>query len=277
MSQQQSHNSPRAPSLGALQTGSTSHNAGIPVSDDDTNGSYCSSSIELSESSYDPTTVLTMEMDVTQSPASRKRKSPTPDPATDQSDKKRIRVAFDAMNGGGCGLAASHDRSKQLPAEIWHHIFIFLPPRSLGNVLRVNRLFHNYLDPYPVVKVPYPTFTEPSLPSRKQLSACLPDTIWQTSRRLFWPRMPSPLKGRSELDMWRLACSRSCQFCRLKEATDNEASLSIDQWHRGPGANGVVPVFPFFVVSCGWCLVHTGLKVRTTISSTDMSSRFCRK
>lgn len=247
------------------------------MSDDDSNGSYTNSSIEDSESSYDPTTALTMEMDVAQPPASRKPKSATPDPAADQSDKKRTRVAFDARNGGVCGLAASHDRSKQLPAEIWQHIFIFLPPRSLGNLLRVNRLFHNYLDPSPVVKVPYPTSTEAPLPSRKKLSACLPDIIWQTSRRLFWPRMPSPLKGRSELDMWRLACSRSCQFCRLKEFTDNKASLPIDQWHRGPGANGVGPVFPFFVVSCGWCLVDKGLKVRRTMSSTDMSSRFCRK
>ncbi|XXG99088.1 ARP2/3 actin-organizing complex subunit Sop2 [Hypoxylon texense] len=34
-----------------------------------------------------------------------------------------------------------------LPAEIWHRIFTFTPPRTLGNLLCVNKLFNAYLIP----------------------------------------------------------------------------------------------------------------------------------
>lgn len=228
------------------------------------------SSSQSSESSYDPATALVSETDAPRSAPSKKRQSETPDFSTDQSNKKRVKIDLDTHRGIESGPLVPRDRSKQLPAEIWHHIFTFLPPRSLGNSLRVNKLFYNYLDPSPLVKVPCPSFSEPpSWQSRKRLSICKPDSIWQSSRRLFWPRMPSPLKGRSEVDMWRLACSQFCQFCNIKDGAGGEITRAKDQWHRGPGAKGVSPIFPFFVVSCGSCLADRILKVREIAPLAD--------
>ncbi|KAF4122563.1 hypothetical protein GMORB2_6869 [Geosmithia morbida] len=86
-----------------------------------------------------------------------------------------------------------------------------------------------------------------------------PDMIWQASRRLFWPRMPAPMRGRSELDMWRMVCGTVCQFCSLRDENTKLRSIK-DPWHRGPGARGVSTIFTFGIVSCGLCLMKKGLK-----------------
>jgi hypothetical protein len=144
------------------------------------------------------------------------------------------------------------DRSR-LPAEIWHHIFTFTPPRALGRLLQVNKVFRAYLDPSssdnPQVL--------PSL-SRSVAQFQKPDTIWQASRRLFRHGMPPPLSGLSELDMWQLASNPRCQFCDRK---DQSPSIHEDQWHSGPGQTGVSPIWPFGIRSCGPCLQQRSLKV----------------
>jgi hypothetical protein len=138
-----------------------------------------------------------------------------------------------------------------LPAEIWHHIFTFTPPRTLGNLLQVNKSFNQYLDPSSDSSI------TPLLKSAVPLLK--PDAIWRASRRLFKHPMPVPLVGKTELDMWRLACANSCQFCGKKKPLNAPAQL--DQWHPGPGENGVIPVWLFAVRSCGSCLVKNSLKV----------------
>jgi hypothetical protein len=82
---------------------------------------------------------------------------------------------------------------------------------------------------------------------------------------MFSPGMPAPLKGKTELDMWRIVCARSCQFCGNVEVTtaDGHAIGEVDPWHRGPGAKGVSPVFPFGIAICGPCLVQKSVKVCT--------------
>ena len=137
-----------------------------------------------------------------------------------------------------------------LPAEIWHHIFTFVPPRCLGLVLRVNKLFSAYLDPSSAHSVTHSTKS-----ATQFLSA---DAIWQASRRLHRPGMPAPLRGKSELDMWKMACSPSCEFCGKKRPV---STLHQDQWHPGPGDNGVVPVWSFGIRSCGHCLENQTEKV----------------
>lgn len=143
------------------------------------------------------------------------------------------------------------DRSL-LPAEIWHHIFTFTPPRVLGQLLQVNKKFHAYLDPSSSENsiVPLSNSTAPLLK---------PDAIWQTSRRLFRPAIPPPLMGMSELDMWRLACCVSCQFCGKKRQPSHIPQM--DQWHPGPGQNGVIPIWSFAVRTCGPCLQQRTSKV----------------
>ena len=141
------------------------------------------------------------------------------------------------------------DKSR-LPAEIWHHIFTFLPPRRLGLLLQINKCFNAYLDP----SSKYSPAHLSSSPA-KYLNA---DSIWKASRVLFRPGMPAPLIGKSELDMWRLACSFSCQFCGKKQLAYHPP---MDQWHPGPGENGNVPVWLFGIRTCGTCLCERSSKV----------------
>lgn len=145
------------------------------------------------------------------------------------------------------------DRSL-LPAEIWHHILTFTPPRTLGRLLRVNKAFRAYLDP-----------TSPASPSiiaslsRSQVPLRQPEVIWQISRRLFRPWMPNPLEGMSEFGMWKLACNLTCEFCGKKQSS--VSSVPPDQWHSGPGEIGVRPIWAFAIRACGPCLQQRIIKV----------------
>ncbi|QSZ32752.1 hypothetical protein DSL72_002331 [Monilinia vaccinii-corymbosi] len=143
-----------------------------------------------------------------------------------------------------------HLNRSVLPAELWHHIFTFTPPKTLGNLLQVNKSFNKYLDPSSDSSI---------VPLSKSSAQVLkPDAIWRASRRHFQPSMPAPLVGQTELDMWRMACSASCQFCNKK--TPSIVSLQSDQWHLGPGENGVIPIWSFAVRSCGHCLLQHAVK-----------------
>jgi hypothetical protein len=149
-----------------------------------------------------------------------------------------------------------HQDKSLLPAEIWHYIFTFIPPRELGLLLRVNKSFNASLDPSSLGNSVTPL-------SKSALQLLNPDSIWQASRRRhYWSLMPSPLQGKSELDMWKLACSFSCQYCGKKRP---ESSVPSDSWHPGPGENGVVPIWSFGVRACGPCLQERTSKVAQDI------------
>jgi hypothetical protein len=140
-----------------------------------------------------------------------------------------------------------------LPAEIWHHVFTFCPPRVLGLLLQVNKSFNACLDPSSSDR------TVDSLP-RSTVKLLSPDAIWTASRRLFHlPGMPAPLFGKSELDMWQMACGSLCQFCAKKKEIN--PAFAVDPWHPGPGENGVVPVWSFGIRTCGKCLLERSSKV----------------
>ncbi|KAL7628172.1 hypothetical protein AAE478_002370 [Parahypoxylon ruwenzoriense] len=127
-----------------------------------------------------------------------------PDPAISVKRAKLDKNGRDALPSAAGRLS---DKSL-LPAEIWHRIFTFIPPRTLGNLLCTNKLFNVYLDSSSLYQCKPPAaLSQTSTPPLK------PDTIWQLSRRRFWQRMPSPLQQKTELDMWRLACGKRCQFC----------------------------------------------------------------
>jgi hypothetical protein len=147
------------------------------------------------------------------------------------------------------------DRSL-LPGEIWHYIFTFCPPRVLGLLLRVNKTFHGYLDPSGPGN-----FID--LLQRSALKPLPADAIWAACRRLFplpgVQNMPAPLSGKSELDMWKIACGSLCQFCSKKRKTS--IATSIDKWHSGPGENSIAPIFSLGIRSCGTCLQQHLMKV----------------
>lgn len=138
-----------------------------------------------------------------------------------------------------------------LPLEVWQHIFTFTVPETLGSVLRVNKAINHLLDP----ESPYP---EPATPhKRTHLARRQPDDVWQLSRKRFRPRMPSPMDGMTELSMWKLTCGLTCASCGKK----GPPTASYDQWHCGPGENGVRPIWAFAESACGPCLRCQTVKV----------------
>ncbi|KAK5987659.1 hypothetical protein PT974_11791 [Cladobotryum mycophilum] len=221
-----------------------------------------SSDGSLGASGYDPATTIIPGLESNKYPAQKRKTHDHDAPSVEENIHKKAKLANDGESGLDPQSNIFSDMTQQLPAEVWHHIFTFLPPRTLGSLLLVNKLFHTHLDPASRVKASRPVFAAPST-----LPVLKPDAIWQASRRLFWPRMPVPLRGRSEVDMWRLACTRTCQFCRRRD--QDEVGLPQSKWHNGPGANGVSPVFPFFIVSCGRCLGERSIKENDLVLSSS--------
>lgn len=206
-------------------------------------------------SSFGPLAPLLRETEKLDQGLTRKRKTPNPDLPNEDENAKRVRLGQDDVSRPEASNGTRVAREKKLPAEIWQHIFTFLPPKCLGRLLSVNKLFHNCLNPSPSANASSTPSTSPCL-----LPTMKPDAIWQASRRFFWPRMPAPLKSKSELDMWRLVCSPTCKFCSIRGQP--QSPIPGDQWKRGPGAKGVSPIFPFFATSCGSCLAEKSIKVR---------------
>ncbi|KAK3394846.1 hypothetical protein B0H63DRAFT_59927 [Podospora didyma] len=203
---------------------------------------------------------------------SRKRKSPEDSERNDASwpgneGSKKVKLSEDhatqLSSSSGTGASQGQDNSL-LPAEIWHHIFTFCPPKSLGNLLCVNKLFNNYLDPSSVRR------EFPVSEATTTLSTLKPNAIWQASRRLFWPYMPAPLRFKTELEMWRLACSRSCEAC--KKLSSREEASPADPLHPGPGVDGVALIWPFGSRLCGSCLLQQSVKELDLILSPSVPS-----
>ncbi|KAL7784697.1 hypothetical protein V8C43DRAFT_291947 [Trichoderma afarasin] len=200
------------------------------------------------------------------SPSARKRRRLESSSEGDDQTSKKTRITSASQNSVVFGSAEPQDRSRQLPAELWHHIFSFLSPVTLGRCLRVNRLFHRYLDPVS----PFIPTSVIHVPTTRILPTLPPDAIWRASRCLHWPAMPAPLKGKFELDMWRFACTRFCQFCGQLDKAYNTTVDSSGP--RRPGHTTVSPIFPFFINSCGNCLVGKSIKELDFYLSTSRPS-----
>lgn len=204
----------------------------------------------------------TMEMHADiQAIPSNKRKSPDQDwhdqvppliPTLESS--KRVKLDGDHQAQIDSKILGS-DKSL-LPPEIWHHVFTFCPPKTLGNLLCVNKLFHVYLDPSSSI---HQSASPRASPGKSAVGILKPNGIWQASRQLFWPHMPAPLRSMTELESWRLACSTRCQACNKQDARDLQPPS--DAWHPGPGMEGVSVIWPFAIRVCGPCLLRKSIKV----------------
>ncbi|KAI0196240.1 hypothetical protein EV127DRAFT_331171, partial [Xylaria flabelliformis] len=141
--------------------------------------------------------------------------------------------------------------SWQLPAEVWQHTFTFLPPKMLGRLLSVNKHFNSLLNPLSS----YSCDAGLSLVT-SSLSILRPEVIWQLSRRRFWPTMPTPLQGHTELQMWQLACQSGCQFRSTTNLSSVNDPSNVECKHTSPR-----PIWSFSLRSCGPCLVDRTTKV----------------
>ena len=150
--------------------------------------------------------------------------------------------------------AKFQDRSVTLPAELWHHIFRFVPPVFLGRLLRVNHAFNSYL----TSDAPGPDQMDNSC--GKGVRPLDADTIWAASRKLYARSLPKPLRGLKELDMWRLLLGKACQLCgQAKDPAPMVGEANF--WESGPGERTVRIIWPFGIRSCGACLEETSEKV----------------
>ncbi|KAI0526107.1 hypothetical protein F5B22DRAFT_657237 [Xylaria bambusicola] len=159
----------------------------------------------------------------------------------------------------------SSSNAWQLSAEIWQHVFAFLPPKMLGRLLSVNKCFHFLLNPSPTHSH-HAQF--PVLP--RLLATLKPEVIWQLSRRRFWAAMPTPLRGHTELQMWQLACHNRCQFCGTIGRMNLDATcdpLKDQHKHAGPR-----PIWPFALRSCGPCLLDRTIKEVDLLLSSSVPS-----
>ncbi|KAI1079412.1 hypothetical protein F5B20DRAFT_543449 [Whalleya microplaca] len=192
---------------------------------------------------------------------SKKRKSP--EAVTKLSNialsNKKVKLDGNFLDDQASRTAFPSDKSL-LPAEIWHRIFTFVPPRALGNLLCANKLFNVYLDPLSSLQCSFP----PVL-SQTHASRLKPDAILQASRRRFWKRMPTPLRYKTELDMWRLACGKRCQFCGQVDSAQPKSPSDQSQ-------SGSQPVWTFGFRICGPCLVEKTVKELDLLLSPSVPS-----
>ncbi|KUI66097.1 hypothetical protein VM1G_01505 [Cytospora mali] len=205
--------------------------------------------------------------------AAKKRKSPEDTSDSEDDEPKGLeatkKIKLEQFSKGVQKGVQGDDEpmvdKSALPAEIWHHIFTFCPPRSLGRLLLVNRLFNVYLDSTSSIHC-----DRPQPLSSGRLCLLQPNAIWQAARRRFWPNMPSPLQGKTELDMWQLSCSTSCQHCDRQGVPQEQGSS--DLWQSGPGKDGVAIIWPFATRSCGTCLLANSIKEIDILLSSSIPS-----
>ncbi|KAL1841490.1 hypothetical protein VTJ49DRAFT_6981 [Mycothermus thermophilus] len=162
---------------------------------------------------------------------------------------KKIKLTKDVLPVGARVL----NPSSRLAPEVWHHVFTFCPPKSLGNLLAVNKLFNRFLDP----ASPFPKDVRLRATSGA-LQPLEPNAIWQASRRRFWPQMPVPLQSKTELDMWRLACFSRCQGCG--KVSSQQPPSFPDPRRPGPGTGGVAIIWAFGRRLCASCLLTQSYK-----------------
>ena len=164
------------------------------------------------------------------------------------------RSKTDEYSVGSTGTLPNSSPSSVLPAELWQYIFCFVPPVSLGRLLRVSSAFNAFLI------LEKTDESHPGLYHRSVVKPMTAHSVWAASRKRFCPGLPKPLRGLQELDMWRLLRGRNCQMCGEIMAPSLEIP-SESPWESGPGEKGVRVIWPFGIRCCGRCLQKNTEKV----------------
>ena len=158
-----------------------------------------------------------------------------------ENDKKRKRGASSLSSPSSSGDLPGCAR---LPPELWQHVFSFCSLPDLGRLIQVNRSFHCYLTDVRSAST--------SKSGAGRLHLLKSESLWASARNAMCTKPPKPLPGFSELQMWQLAWSRTCQFCnKLDSHTPGDRI-----WQKGPGHAGVRVIWPFAIRACGPCLLE---------------------
>jgi hypothetical protein len=138
------------------------------------------------------------------------------------------KLYHEAQEGKGSSGACTEvplDTCSGLPAHLWRRVFMYLPPKSLGQLLSVNQTFNRYLGG----TIAHPSTEENT--TRTLRSGA--EEIWTKARKLHHHHLPRPLSTHSELSMWKLIGGRSCQFCTYEPGSRNGHSFSPVPGPRG--------------------------------------------
>lgn len=147
--------------------------------------------------------------------------------------------------------------SERLPPELWQHVFLFCSLADLGRLIQVNRSFSSCLTDVRSAST--------SKSGRGRLHLLKSESLWASARNALPTKPPKPLPGLTELQMWQLAWSKSCQFCNKR----NRFTPGERIWQKGPGDAGVRPIWPFAIRACGPCLLQQCQTVSCTCRSAD--------
>jgi hypothetical protein len=166
---------------------------------------------------------------------SAKRKA---EEASSDQDKKR------KLDTCSSSLSSDLRRSPKLPPELWQHVFSFCSLADLGRLIQVNRAFLSHLTDVRSVS------TSKSGAGRVHLLKS--ESLWASARNALNVKPPKPLPGFTELHMWQLAWSKTCQFCSRHDSHTPGERI----WQQGPGHTGVRVIWPFAIRACGPCLLQ---------------------
>lgn len=161
-----------------------------------------------------------------------------------------------------------------LPVKLWQYTFKYLPPAMLSRCLRVCRTFNGLLTSTKAASIPKaPRYTESKNTKKMRITMgdrflrqytwyCVrlidSNDVWSTARKIWFPSLPKPLAGFTELRMLQLVGGHDCLSCgRLPEPSPVTSVLNA-----GPGQNGVRVIWPFRTRLCGNCLDGQTKRVR---------------
>ncbi|KAK8049109.1 hypothetical protein PG994_010839 [Apiospora phragmitis] len=119
------------------------------------------------------------------------------------------------------------DRSL-LPAEIWQHIFTFVPPRELGNLLLTNRAFHSYLNTS-LTEVDLLLSLTPSL-----IIPALPSVLLTEDTNILSPGALQNGHGHSDGKLTKLFYTKHVEELKEEFATVKTMGLATaEEWLKG--------------------------------------------
>ncbi|KAM0077414.1 hypothetical protein ACKRZS_010521 [Fusarium odoratissimum] len=200
-------------------------------------------------SSYDPAAAL---LDAISQP-SKKRRQSIDFKAVQQTKKVKLDKA-DLPDPPAQSLVK--DRAKQLPEQIWQHIFTLVPPRDLGRLLAVNKLFHGFLSPLSthspelelLLSSSFPSVLLPALPPvlvdadmhvihpRAIQAGTVPPHIQVT--KLFWSEHVEQIKLEFE-NVKALGSAAAEEWIKGLEIRGKQALADASRWEKWAGSGGM--------------------------------------
>ncbi|PNP80271.1 hypothetical protein FNYG_06347 [Fusarium nygamai] len=176
-------------------------------------------------SSHDPAAAL---LDAISQPSKRRRQS-IDCKAVQQTKKVKL---DEAHLPGPAAQSLVKDRAKQLPEQIWQHIFTLVPPRDLGRLLAVNKLFHAFLSPLSTHPQELELLLSSSFPS--VLLPALPPVLVDADMHVIHPRAIQAGTVPPHIQVTKIFWSEHVEQIKLEfENVKALGSAAAEEWIKG--------------------------------------------